>query len=127
MDSVGERIKKRRLELKLTQTQIKQLTGISSGNMSDYEHNKILPSATALIALSSALKCTTDWLLTGTSLISEKPNSLGLTNEEKEFLEYFRLLDNDDHAEILVLMKIKCERLKKAKLLNSIEPNKHFA
>ena len=124
MESTGERIKRRRKELYLTQNQIKQLTGISSGNMSDFEHDKILPSATALISLSSVLGCSIDWLLTGNSPI---PEPSVLSSEEEIFIEYFRLLNADDHKEILLLMQLKCERLKRDKSSNSIEYNENLA
>ena len=39
--SIGTRIKQRRKELGLKQLQIKELTGISSGNLSEIENNKI--------------------------------------------------------------------------------------
>lgn len=37
MQTIGERIKRRRLELNLTQTQIKDAVGTSSGNLSEIE------------------------------------------------------------------------------------------
>lgn len=43
IQSIGKRIKKRRKELHLTQTEIKEKTGISSGNMSDIERGNRLP------------------------------------------------------------------------------------
>lgn len=70
-NTIGARIKKRRKELNLTQTQIKQLTGISSGNLSDIENGNKLPSASAIIQLSDVLNCTTDWILKGDSHESE--------------------------------------------------------
>lgn len=124
MESIGQRIKKRRTELNLTQTQIRDLTGISSGNMSDYEHGKMLPSATALIALSSALKCSTDWILKGNSLISD--NNV-LATEEKELLNSFRLLNSNDKEEILLLIQLKTKRLKGEKSLGSTVTNKYLA
>lgn len=107
MDSVGERIKRRRKELNLTQIQISSQTGISSGNLSSYEQGKILPSAVAIVALSKILHCSTDWLLTGESLIS---NNLSLSKDEETFLEYFKKLSMNDKEEILLLMKLKCKR-----------------
>ena len=71
MDSIGSRIKERRKELGLTQTQVKELTGISSGTMSDIENGNTLPAAPSLIKLSEALDCSIDWILTGKSRSSE--------------------------------------------------------
>lgn len=107
MDTIGSRIKQRRKELKLTQNQIFSQTGISSGNISSYEQDKILPSATAIVALSQVLHCTTDWLLTGNSLISKNPHP---SKDEETFLEYYKMLSADDKEEILLLMKLKCKR-----------------
>ena len=62
---IGHRIKERRKELKLTQVQIKELCGISNGNLSDFENGNKTPSANSLVALSKALQVSTDWILTG--------------------------------------------------------------
>ena len=71
IQSIGKRIKKRRKELHLTQTEIKEKTGISSGNMSDIERGNRLPAATTLAQLSEILDCSIDWILTGKSPLSE--------------------------------------------------------
>lgn len=61
MAYVGDRIKKRRKELHLTIAQVRDKTGISTGNLSEIENGKKLPSAPALLGLSNALNCTCDW------------------------------------------------------------------
>lgn len=112
--SIGERIRKRRNELHITQTQVHKETGISSGNLSGIESGRSLPSASALIGLSRILDCTTDWILTGISPISEnKP----LSNIEEELLNGFRELPEDDKDELLCIMQMK---LRKAKKENSM-------
>lgn len=83
MEEIGKRIKTRRTELKLKQLQIKDKTGISSGNLSDIENGKKLPSAQALIALSETLQCSIDWILTGKEPGEQTP-------EERELVERFR-------------------------------------
>ena len=108
MHSIGNRIKQRRKELKLTQTQIKELTGISSGNMSDVENGKTLPSATALISLSKALNCSIDWILTGNCNTADN-----YTDSEKSLIDMYRHLSEDDQDEILVLTRLKYNRNKK--------------
>ena len=69
---IGTRIKQRRNELGLKQLQIQEQTGISSGNLSDIENGKKLPSAPALLALSTVLDCSIDWMLKGESFGNEK-------------------------------------------------------
>uniref|UniRef100_UPI0040564467 helix-turn-helix domain-containing protein n=1 Tax=Agathobacter sp. TaxID=2021311 RepID=UPI0040564467 len=110
---IGQRIKERRKELKITQTQIQQETSISSGNLSCIENGKYLPSAIALLELSKILDCSVDWLLTGNSSISD--NSIFLDTEEKELLNGFRELPEDDREELLCLMQMKLRKVKKEK------------
>lgn len=110
---IGQRIKERRKELKITQTQIQQETSISSGNLSCIENGKYLPSAIALLELSKILDCSVDWMLTGKSSISD--NSIFLDTKEKELLNGFRELPEDDREELLCLMQMKLRKVKKEK------------
>lgn len=65
MSSVGERIKKRRLELEWTQDQLCQKAGISKGFLSDLENNKRSVSANNLLDIARALGVSLDYLMTG--------------------------------------------------------------
>lgn len=69
--TIGARIKQRRKELGLTQLQIYENTGISSGNLSDIEHGNKLPSTPTLISLSTILNCSINWILRRKVLIRE--------------------------------------------------------
>lgn len=71
MAGVGERIKKRRLELGWTQEQLCQKAGISKGFLSDLENDKRSVSATNLLDIARALSLSLDYLMTGDA--SEKP------------------------------------------------------
>lgn len=108
MNMVGERIRKRRKELQLTQEQIKNETGISSGNLSDIENGNRLPSTPALLSLSKVLKCSTDWILTGTSPTSEN-TEFSETGDIKhiKFNNLYSLLNDQEKNEILELMEFK--------------------
>jgi transcriptional regulator with XRE-family HTH domain len=64
---VGERIKKRRLELGWTQDQLCQKAGISKGFLSDLENDKRSVSATNLLDIARALTLSLDYLMTGTA------------------------------------------------------------
>ena len=110
MDNViGRRIKERRKELKLTQVQIKEICGISNGNLSDFENGNKTPSANALIALSKALHVSIDWILTGESHYEDITNEI-LSGYENDLLQLFRVLDPDDQEEIIELMELKIKR-----------------
>ena len=110
---IGQRIKERRKELKITQTQIQQETSISSGNLSCIENGKYLPSAVALLELSKILDCSIDWMLTGKSSISE--SSAILDNKETKLLNGFRKLSEDDQEELIGLLEMKLRKTHKAR------------
>lgn len=109
MELIGNRIKNRRKELKLTQVNIKAMTGISSGNMSEIENGNRLPSAGALMQLANALQCSVDWILTGNSPVSENV-SFSETGEAKELLEIFHILEKEDQYELLEIAQLKLKK-----------------
>lgn len=110
MDNViGCRIKERRKELKLTQVQIKEICGISNGNLSDFENGNKTPSANALIALSKALHVSIDWILTGENHYEDITNEI-FSSHENDLLQLFRCLDPDDQEEIIEMMELKIKR-----------------
>lgn len=118
MDSmIGQRIKERRKELHITQTEIQEFCGISSGNLSGIETGRYLPSAPALIQLSQILDCSIDWILTGKSSSSE--NQFSVDNKEKTLIEYFRQMSAEDQEELLMIGKIKADKGKRAVRLKS--------
>lgn len=110
---VGQRIKERRKELHITQTQVQEKTSVTSGNLSCIENGKYLPSAIALLELSRVLDCSIDWILTGESKISN--NSDILDYQEKNLLKYFRNMSVEDQDELLVIAKIKADKKNNSK------------
>lgn len=109
---IGERIKKRRVELGLTQTDIKESTGISSGNMSDIERGNRFPSIPTLIQLCSILNCTSDYILTGSSPTSEKKGQ-DISVSISYLIELFSSLSNDDVDDLIALAEVKLSRSKR--------------
>ena len=91
MDTVesGKRIKNRRLELNLTQSDIKQKTGISTGNLSDIERGRSAPSASALCELSDVLECSVDYILLGNLGIPINQNYRISVNSLLQFKSWF--------------------------------------
>ena len=109
---IGERIKKRRVELGLTQTDIKESTGISSGNMSDIERGNRFPSIPTLIQLCNILNCTSDYILTGSSPISENTKEQDIS-VSSYLIELFSSLSNDDVDDLIALAEVKLSRSKR--------------
>lgn len=110
---IGSRIKKRRKELNLTQLQIKEETGISSGNLSDIENGNKLPSTKALLSLSKILDCSTDWILKGET--PKRENDFLLNGRGKEMINLFVKLSEDDQEELLMIAQVKYDRQKEKK------------
>lgn len=107
---IGNRIKERRKSLKITGAQIKNETGISTGNLSEIENGKSLPSAISIIQLAKVLHCTTDYILLGKTPKSELPDASDLRDEEIRLLNQFRSLDQVDCEEILMIVQMKYDR-----------------
>ena len=92
---VGERIKQRRLSMKLTQEKLSETVGVGIQHLSKIENGKAPLSLTCLVAIANALRTTTDFLLMDNVDVA-MPNLLG---EAKE------LLDDCSPAEIYVLLQ----------------------
>lgn len=120
MNEIGERIRLRRNELDITQTQVYKEVGISSGNLSSIESGKVLPSSLALIGLSKVLKCSIDWILTGDEYFSE---SEFFNNRENELISNFRMLSDSDKQEILNIIEYKIYKSKEKELLSHSNQN----
>lgn len=107
--SIGQRIKQRRTQLGLKQTEVKNAVGVSSGNMSDLENGNRLPSAGTLIRLSQILHCSTDYILMGDSPNAEYDS----TGDIEELLRLYRSLPAADQEEVLAIVRLKYRRIKK--------------
>lgn len=120
LKSVGDRIKYARKLKGFTQTDIYNLTGISSGNLSDIENNKTLPSANALISLKRELGVSIDWILTGkTEVPPDKQayklvgNVGRLSSTETDIILKYRKLGSNDKEELNAILNMKFNKLLK--------------
>jgi transcriptional regulator with XRE-family HTH domain len=100
MNSVGERIKVRRLELGWTQEELCQKANISTGFLSDVENNKRNISAETLLGIARVLSLSLDYLMKGDSTQIQTaqvqfPASLTelAKNENISFVQALTLLD----------------------------------
>lgn len=64
-ETIGMRIRKRRKELKLTQTNLAAKIGVKGGAISQWEDDKTNPKGENLLALSQALGCVPEYILYG--------------------------------------------------------------
>ena len=113
-NSIGQRIKTRRKELHITQTQIQQQTSVTSGNLSCIENGKYLPSSVALLELSRVLDCSVDWILTGESKITKNGSpAVILDMRESELLNYFHKMSEADREDLLMIAEMKANKERK--------------
>lgn len=110
---IGKRIKERRMELQITQTQIQKQTNITSGNLSCIENGKYLPSAIALIELSRVLNCSVDWILTGKSKETKNTFFSDISDIDKKLLQYFHEMSEDNQDELLMIAEMKANKRKR--------------
>ncbi len=98
MDTIGERIRAARKEKGLTMRQLHDLTGLSTGNISDLENDRYAPSVSALLPLREALGRSLDWLLCGAeeaAPISEQAvecDGIPLSQTEADLVAMFRYI-----------------------------------
>lgn len=124
MGSIGERIKQRRTELGLKQSEVYKEVGISSGRLSDLEGGKHAPSLVTLYRLSIALNCSIDWIITGkTPSVEQKENSIN--GVDKHLLDMFHKLSVSDQEEILEFIELKIRRQKGNKKASDLKSS-HF-
>ena len=107
MKSIGNRIKERRKELKLTQTDMHRECGITSGALSQIENGGRVPSAIAFYSISQALDCSMEYLITGKS---SETKSLQIFGNEKKLLDGFRELSEEDQDELIEILEMKMRK-----------------
>ena len=64
-ESIGDRIRRKRKELKLTQKRVANSVGVSAGAVTQWELRYTDPKGKNLHRLAATLKCSPEWLLTG--------------------------------------------------------------
>jgi len=117
MDTIGKRVRAVRQELGLTMKQLHDLTGLSTGNISDIENDRNTPSVASLVPLGRALRRSLDWLLTGEepgARSNEQPAScdgVELAPIETDLIAMFRLLPEGARKEVFDLVHFKYSRL----------------
>lgn len=117
MDTIGKRIRYARKSKNLTLTDIKKITGLSTGNLSELENDKFLPSANALIQFKRIYDVSIDWILTGEESLSNEDAKVineikekYLCNEynedEKELIKLYRKLDSTNKQNLWGYLRV---------------------
>lgn len=116
MDTVGKRLRAARVKCGFTMLQLHDMTGLSTGNISDIEHDRNMPSVSSLIPLSKALDLSIDWILTGEeseARISEPSFSTEdnvALQIEHDLISMFRILNEHDQDNVFDFVTMLYEK-----------------
>lgn len=104
--SIGNRIKQRREELKLTQPQLAKLLGVSKGTIGNYESNISSPNEQTLFRLFEILKCDANYLYQD----NLKDSDFNITPDEEKMINQYRTLDGFGKEAVDSVLNIEYKR-----------------
>jgi len=107
---IGRRLYSRRKELNYSLNELQELTGIPKGNLSGYERSRYCPSADTLRLLSTTLKCSVDWILTGEDSIYTSCSNITTRSDINELLSLYNKMSDIDQKELLAIARLKAEK-----------------
>ncbi|HHG9944625.1 TPA: helix-turn-helix domain-containing protein [Yersinia enterocolitica] len=131
MKTPGQRIKHRRLELKLTQKELAKRVGVAHVTISQWERDDTSPRGDRLFLLAEGLKCDPSWVLRG-DLAHNPPQeeallkSEQLTAKESVLLELFSSLPKSEQEQLIKTLEEKKQHYDQLleELLNTKSRNK---
>lgn len=104
--SLGKRLKDRREQLRMTQSQLASLLGITKGAVGNYENGVSSPKEEVLLKIFDVLKVEPNYLFQD----SFTQGSFECSLQEQEFVQMFRKLDNFGKKAVQSLLKTEYER-----------------
>ena len=113
---IGMKIRNRRRELGLSQERLAEAIGITYQQLQRYEGGKGHLNTDRLQALTGALNITISYLFEETSeeRIKVRESDRYISQEEREFVEYLREIDNEEYRKsIKVFLQLAAGRKKK--------------
>ncbi|MDQ1316657.1 MAG: hypothetical protein QG588_305 [Candidatus Poribacteria bacterium] len=110
--SVGERIKNRRIELGISQTQLAKKASLTSASISQFESGSRKPSFDVISKLALALEVNTDYLL-GNNY--EKEISVTIEPEYAEMISIIKELSEENKKLLLDFLEFAKYRNEKQK------------
>ena len=99
--TLGQRIKQRRKELRLSQSKLSKAAGVSDSSISLWESDTTAPRGENLHKLAKILQCSPTWILFGDEdKTPAEPVSVNfpqpMTEEELELLQLYRALPESE-------------------------------
>ncbi len=125
MNTIGQRIKFLRESLNLSQQEVADKTGISRGNISNYEKDRVSPAADTIIALCAYFDISSDWLLTGrergtngnnveniVDALESKGSYIKVSGEEGQIIRMYRNFPAEDKEFVINMIRFKHGQIK---------------
>lgn len=113
---IGDKIRERRLELGMTQSQVAEFTNIKKNTISNYENNVSAPNENNIFKLMEVLKCDANYLFEW-----EKVTDLELSIKEKNHIKKYRTLDEYGKKAVDDLIDNEYERCQQEKKIEVIQ------
>ena len=113
---IGDKIRERRLELGMTQSQVAELTNIKKNTISNYENNVSAPNENNIFKIMEVLKCDANYLFEW-----EKVTDLELSIKEKNHIKKYRTLDEYGKKAVDDLLDNEYERCQEEKKIKVIQ------
>ncbi|EIS1578205.1 helix-turn-helix domain-containing protein [Salmonella enterica subsp. enterica serovar Brandenburg] len=110
--TIGERIRARRKELKLTQKSLAKALKLSDVSISQWERDDSQPTGKNLFALTNVLKCSPTWILFGDEdQTPEEPTEIPIVLDERkqELIDLFDALPESEQEAQLELLRARVE------------------
>jgi len=102
-------------EKKMSQKDLADIAGVTPPSVFEWKNEGTMPRADTAVKIADYFNVSAKWLITGSK-------DAELTNEERDLLAAFRLLDDQkDKDEVLGIINLKIENAKKGDILSSLE------
>lgn len=117
--SIGSRIKEKREELGITQTELAKIVGVSKGSIGNYESGISAPNEKILFKLFKALKCDANFLYQDDMKVFSKENEFNINSNEKTMIKKYRSLDTYGKKMIDAALDIEYQRCESQNSMNA--------
>lgn len=117
--SLGQRIRERRKQLKMSQSALSKAAGVSYSSISLWENDNTAPRGENLHKLARSLQCSPTWILYGdTDKVPATPHQPSefdtLTDDERELLSMYRYLSATEQKAFFDSLKARLKNFSRS-------------
>lgn len=119
MNSLGERVKSLRENMRMTQQELGNIVELHGSNIGRIENGKVFPSSDVLLKMAIYFGVSCDWLLTG----EDAKTQICDNADEANLIRLYRQLSPKDKDNIQELIEFKLSRAEKEKDYTKSSPS----